>query len=361
VTIACLQDKVTDALGAQAPARPVSVAVENLTKGFGVRRSVLEAIRHPFATRRTVVVNEITFEIRQREIFGILGLNGAGKTTLLKMLATLLVPDAGRVEIQGVDAVAEPRHVRQILALVSAEERSLNWRLSATENLKLFAGLHRLRAPEAASRIDDALRTVGLSEAGEKLVGHFSSGMRQRLLLARALISRPKILLMDEPTRSLDPVTAHAFRLMLREEIVNRGGATVLIATHNPEESFTFCDRVAVVHRGRVAAMGRGPDLAARFGQNRYRIWTPMQDHPVFDVLVRRGLVSGVARQVDDGGNASVECVVEGDEGSAAEVLRRLVEARVVVSRFERAPMSLSSLIAQIVEQHEIEEGVTDA
>lgn len=360
MTIAYLQDRIA-AVGSPTAAhlsvtRPISVSLRNVTKSFGVRRSIAEAVRHPFARRKAVVVREIGFEVRQREIFGILGLNGAGKTTLLKMLATLLTPDSGRLEIEGHNVLTDPQRVREIVSLVSAEERSLNWRLSAVENLRLFSGLHRMRETEAATRIEEVLITVGLSDAGEKLVGHFSSGMRQRLLLARALLARPRVLLMDEPTRSLDPVTAQSFRTMLRQEIVSRVGTTVVMATHNPEEAFTFCDRVAVMHCGRVAAMGSGAELFARLGQNRYRVWTPMPDHAVFDALVRRGLVSEVVRRTDEAGDPSVECVVEGDDASAAEVLRRLVEARVAVSRFERAPMSLSYLIAQIIEHHEIEE-----
>lgn len=360
MTIAYLEDRTSTLatpIAAQLSAtRPISVSLRNVTKSFAVRRSIAEAIRHPLATRTAVVVRDIGFDVRQREIFGILGLNGAGKTTLLKMLATLLVPDCGRLEIEGHDVLGQPQRVREIVSLVSAEERSLNWRLSAAENLRLFSGLHRMREAEAATRIEEVLITVGLADAGEKLVGHFSSGMRQRLLLARALLARPNVLLMDEPTRSLDPVTAHAFRSMLRQEIVNRGGTTVVMATHNPEEAFTFCDRVAVMHRGRVAALGSGAELFARLGQNRYCIWTPMPDHSAFDALARRRLVSEVVRRTAEGGDPSVECVVEGDEACAAEVLRRLVEARVAVSRFERAPMSLSYLIAQIIEHHEIEE-----
>jgi len=338
------------------PAEPQtapSVRIRNLTKSFPTRRTPLETILHPFSRERVTVLKGISLDVRDGEMFGILGLNGAGKTTLLKTLATLLVPDGGNADVGGHDICESAQAVREVAAMVSAEERSLNWRLSGTENLRLFAGLHRLGRKEAAVRIDDALMAVGLSGAGSKLVGAYSSGMRQRLILARALLAAPRLLMLDEPTRSLDPVTAHEFRRMLREDIVDRGGATVILATHNAEEAFSYCDRVAVLHHGRVAALGSSSELAARFGENRYRVWTPMPYHPAFETMLGGGLISTLERREDANGNDTVECVIAGDENAAAEVLRRLVEEHVSVSRFERESLPLSTLIARIVAAHD--------
>jgi ABC-type multidrug transport system ATPase subunit len=341
--------RVTDA----DPA-PACISLRNLAKSFPRRRGFEQIIRRPFTRIPTPVIRGISFDVREGELFGILGLNGAGKTTLLKMLATLIVPDGGRAIVGGYDVSQDGGAVRGMTSMVTADERSLNWRLSGLENMRLFAGLHRMNRQMAEIRISETLEAVGLLGAGTKLVGSYSSGMRQRLILARALLPRPAVLLMDEPTRSLDPVSAQEFRRMLRDEIVDRGGTTVVLATHNSEEAFAYCDRVAVIHQGRVAALGSGRELAARFGQNRYRIGTSNPNHPAFDALVLRGLISALDRtDADDG--SSVECVVTGDDDTAAEVLRRLVEAQVRVSRFERAPLPLSSLIARIVASHESE------
>ena len=338
-----------------------AVSIHNLAKSFPARRSFAEAIRYPLSRSRTMVIRGISFDVREGELFGILGLNGAGKTTLLKMLATLIVPDSGTAGVAGHDVRNEAQAVREIAAMVTAEERSLNWRLSALENLRLFAGLHRMRATDAFTRIGEALTSVGLSESGNKLVGSYSSGMRQRLLLARALLSSPRVLLMDEPTRSLDPLAAHEFRRMLRDVIVDAGGATVVLATHNAEEAFTYCDRVAVIHQGRVAALGSGRELAARFAQNNYRIWTAAVDHPAFDALLRRGVLRGVVRRASAVEGSNVECVIAGDDSVAAEVLRFLVEANVGVSRFERAQLPLSSLIARIAAACDSDQDGVDA
>jgi len=355
MTTAMLASAPTAAILPPSPAeessgRPTSVSVQGLGKSFPVRRSIREVLARPFSHPRTTILQGLSLDVAEGEMFGVLGLNGAGKTTLLKMLATLILPDEGTATVGGFDIVEQAHAVRGTLAMVTADERSLNWRLSARENVRLFAGLHRMDPREAIGRTDEVLRAVGLDREGNKMVGAFSSGMRQRLLLARTLLSRPRVLLLDEPTRSLDPVTAHEFRRLLRDELVTERGVTVILATHNPEEAFTYCDRVAVLHGGVVAALGSARALVMRFGQERYRIWTPNIEHPSFSALVRGGYVTDLVRTSDAEGASMLECTIAGGEAEAAEVLRRLVVANVTVSRFERAEFPLSSLIARIVE-----------
>jgi ABC-2 type transport system ATP-binding protein len=327
----------------------VSVSIRGITKSFAVRRGVYEMIRHPIRPETILVLDNIELDIRNAEMFGILGLNGAGKTTLLKILSTLILPDGGTASITGFDILENPRAVRDHLAIVTADERSLNWRLSAWDNMMLFAGLHRMSTADAKRRTGEALRSVDLENTGTKMVGSFSSGMRQRLLLARALLSNPRILLLDEPTRSLDPVAAHEFRGLLRD-LADRRGATIILATHNPEEAFAYCDRVAVLHQGTIAALGRARDLATRYGQERFRICTPSPEHFAFNALSLRGLIADLVRHEDVDTGSSVECTINGGDTQAAEVLQRLVESHVVVTRFERVSLPLSALIARIVE-----------
>ncbi len=334
-----------------AASRATRVSVRGLTKSYAARQGWLDALRHPFSTPRNIVVDALDLDVFDSEMFGILGLNGAGKTTLLKMLATLILPDEGSATIAGHDIIARPREVRAHLAMVTADDRSLNWRLSADENMLLFARLHGMNWEQARGLTTQNLATVGLESAGEKLVGAFSSGMRQRLLLARALLSNPGILLLDEPTRSLDPVAAHDFRRLLRD-LADQRGVTILLATHNPDEAFTYCDRVAVLHQGSIAALGRASELATRFGRERYRIWTHNTEHPCFSALVRRGLLEEFTPAADGDGGDCVECTIAGGEAQAADVLRRLVESHVEVTRFERVALPLSTLIARIVETH---------
>ena len=347
--VARANSQVQHATGQEA----ISVSIRQIEKSFAVRRGFYEMIRHPIRRRRTLVLDRVDLEIRHSEMFGILGLNGAGKTTLLKILSTLILPDAGTATIAGSDIHENPRGVRDHLAIVTADERSLNWRLSARENVLLFAGLHRMSASDAARRTRKALHDVDLENTGTKMVGAFSSGMRQRLLLARALLSNPRVLLLDEPTRSLDPVAAHEFRGLLRN-LADQRGTTIVLATHNPEEAFSYCDRIAVLHQGTIAALGNARDLATRYGQERYRVWTPMPDHFCFSALSLRGLTTDLVRRDDGDGGSSVECTISGGDDRAADVLRRLVESHVPVTRFERVSLPLSALIARIVESRAV-------
>lgn len=338
---------------AAAAARPdVVVQAHALSKSFATRRAVVDVLRRPFARPRSPVLRDISFGVERGELFGILGLNGAGKTTLLKMLATLLLPDSGSASIDGYDLAQQAPSVRERLAMVTADERSLNWRLTARENLRLFAGLHRLSGVERSSRIDEVLALVGLNDTGDKLVGAFSSGMRQRLLVARALLPRPGILLLDEPTRSLDPVSAHAFRTLLRETLIDRLGVTVVLATHNAEEAFSYCHRLLVLHRGSIAAEGTARELAAKFGDDCYHVSTPTPSHPAFRALTGTGHVRIIGRP-RDAADEGVTLAIAGDADAAADALRRLVLAGVSVSRFEPIPMALSALIARIVAAHD--------
>jgi len=328
----------------------VAIRLEHLTKRFTVRRGWGEIVRQPLASRRVAVVRQVTCEVPEGEFFGLLGPNGAGKTTLFKMLATLVVPDAGRATVMGRDVVREAAAVRRLLAPVTADERSLHWRLSARENLRVYAALHGLDAREARARIGESLEIVGLVETGAQLVGTFSSGMKQRLLIARALVARPQVLLLDEPTRSLDPVTARTLRTFLREEIAGRRGCTVLLATHSSEEARELCDRVAVLHRGRLLAVGSTQALSEEVGDARYVVWTRDPRHAAFAALVARGHARAmVVEPVIEDGWSRVRLEVPAGADEAARAISFLTAAGVSVSRFERVPVSLADLIERVV------------
>ena len=335
-----------------APARAVQPAVraEALTKTFAPRTAVRDMVRFTRRAPAVAVVDRVTLDVFPGEVFGLLGPNGAGKTTIFKMLSTMIAPDAGTASVAGFDILTEAAAVRGALASVPADERSLNWRLSARQNLLLFAALQRVARAETEERVTWALRTVALADTATKRVGEFSSGMRQRLLIARALLTRPKILLLDEPTRTLDPLSARELRQFLREELVGRYACTILLATHNTDEAFGFCDRVAVLHKGRVLATGAAQLLTTRYGEARYRLVVRDAAHPAFAQLERRGLMqrAGAVERTGDGWSA-LECTIPGDPSRSAEVLRLLVEAGAEVARLERVELSLADLITRII------------
>ncbi len=339
--------------GQGSPSEPApAVVLDGLTKSFPARRGWLETIRHPLGTQYQQVLHGVSCTVREGEFFGLLGPNGAGKTTLFKILATLVLPDSGSATIAGFDVVQNAREVRRVLSPVIADERSLYWRLSSRENLELYGALQGLGGSAARRRAGELLEVVGLDDTGEKMVGSFSSGMKQRLLIARALIAYPRVLLLDEPTRSLDPVSARRFRAFLQEEIVGRQKCTVLLATHNAEEALELCDRVAVLNRGKLLAAGTAQSIASEMGNDRYRLWTSDPGHPGIAALAQRGVVDGIAtREGGDPGWTVLEMDLPGGLERAAQVVAFLTEQGVPIARFEYAELSLADLIEKVVEQ----------
>ena len=330
--------------------RGIAVELHDLTKRFPLRRRWIDLIRSPRGGERVLAVDRLSFTVREGEFFGLLGPNGAGKTTVFKMLSTLILPDSGEARILGNDLVRNASAVRSDLCPVIADERSLNWRISARENLRFYAQLYGLSGQAASESVSELIEVVGLTEAGHKMVGAFSSGMKQRLLLARTLLARPRVLLLDEPTRSLDPVAARQFRTFLREEIVGQRGCTVLLATHNSEEALELCDRIIVLNRGRSVAIGKPDELVRDSGDERYRVWTRSPLHPVFDELDRSSNCSRI--KVESAKNWTiVEMAIPGGEDQAATVLERLTLEGARIGRFEKVRMPLADLIEGLLER----------
>jgi ABC-2 type transport system ATP-binding protein len=323
-----------------------ALQVEALRKVFKARRPLAETVRRPFQGASITALDGLTCQVAEGEFFGLLGVNGAGKTTFFKILSTLVTPDAGRATVFGTDVARNPARIRELVAPVLTSERSLYWRLSATENLRLFASLHRLPG-DVTVRIRELLNLVGLDQVGARLVGTFSSGMKQRLLLARALLARPRVLLLDEPTRSLDPIAARDFREFLRREIGQIQGCTVLLATHDADEVRDLCDRVGVLHRGRVVAMGTPQSLAAQLSYHRYRVVTTEPGHAAIEALASEGIRLS-APMAGEGAWRVREMDLPGGPESAAAVVARLTGAGVPVARFERIDLPLAELIERL-------------
>lgn len=192
----------------------------------------------------------IDLEIREGELFGLLGPNGAGKTSFVKVLATVLIPTSGTVEVMGWDVVREVQQVRESIGLVFGGERGLYGSLSAKDTLLFWAAMYKLPGPVARQRTHDALEQVGLAARADERVETFSRGMKQRLHLARGMISKPKVLLLDEPTTGLDPVASREIRRLVLD--LNRAGTTVLLTTHYMAEAEALCDRVAFINEGLI-------------------------------------------------------------------------------------------------------------
>ncbi len=205
-------------------------------------------------------VNDISFTVAEGEIFGLLGHNGAGKTTTIRMLTGRTLPTSGSARIAGYDVVSQLDLIKPLINLVF-EEPNLYERLSGRENLRFFAELYDVDA----KRVDELLRMVDLTEAADRKLKTYSSGMKQRLLVARALVNDPRVLFLDEPTRGLDPASARELRDLVAG--LSDKGTTVFITTHYMEEADELCDRVAFLSHGEIVALNAPRELKLRYGQ----------------------------------------------------------------------------------------------
>ena len=212
--------------------------------------------------RRHPVLRDLHLEIPHGSIFGILGPNGTGKTTLISILATLLLPDAGRVEVLGLDVLKQDAQLRRRINLASGAAKFV-WSLTVTENLRFYGRLYGLWGKRLAERVEEMIALFGLADWQHRQFETLSSGLKQRLALAKALISRPELLFLDEPTNGLDPVAAQH----TREEIarLNREtGMTIILTTHNMREAEMLCHEVGFLGEGQILAQGDIPTLQAQ-------------------------------------------------------------------------------------------------
>lgn len=211
-------------------------------------------------------VKDISFQVQRGEIFGLLGPNGAGKTTTIRCLCTLAKPDAGKIEVGGVSAIASPKAARRRLGYV-AQEVALDKILTGRELLQLQAALYHLSKDKAKERIAQLLRLLGLEEYADQKTGTYSGGLRKRLDLAAGLLHQPEVLVLDEPTVGLDIESRFVVWDFLRK--LREAGTTVLITSHYLEEVDALADRLAIIDRGTVIAEGTPSELKDRVGGDR--------------------------------------------------------------------------------------------
>jgi len=209
------------------------------------------------------VIDGLDLAVESGELFGFLGPNGAGKTTSIRILTTLTKPTSGQVLINGIDVARDPARVKSEFGIVQ-QHQSLNRDLTIAENLELHARLHHLSGQERRERIAELLDYVELSDHADYLVDDVSGGMKRRAMIARALIHRPKLLFLDEPTVGLDAHTRRRVWDLIRR--MNSEGATVFLTTHYIEEAEALCKRVGVLHHGRMIAIGSPLDLRRSLG-----------------------------------------------------------------------------------------------
>ena len=241
----------------------VAVSIENLSKTYPPSFPRLKKLLRIAAKPPVEALKNVSLEIETGEIFGLIGRNGAGKTTLTKIIATLVQPSGGRVSVKGFDSVRDEVKVRALIGLATAEERSFYWRLSCEQNMMFFARLYGMNDRAARRKIGELFEKLNLNELAKRRFSEVSTGNKQRLAVARALLAEPPILLLDEPTRSLDPLAAAEMRAL----ISSLENVSVLLTSHNLTEVEELCWRVAVISKGEIRDVDKPENLRLKHKQ----------------------------------------------------------------------------------------------
>jgi ABC-2 type transport system ATP-binding protein len=288
-----------------------------------------------------IAVNGVSFTARPGKIFGLLGPNGAGKTTTIGCICGLLPPTAGRVRVQQHDVVRNGRAAKSQLGVVP-QELALYEDLSATENLRFWAGAYGLRRAETAQRVPEVLSALGLDGRAKEPVKHFSGGMKRRLNLGCAIVHRPKVLLLDEPTAGVDPQSRVRLMELVREQVAQ--GTTVLYTTHYMEEAEDLCDELAIIDRGSIIAQGTLGELRAMVGQcDVLEIAGTFQHERCRQALAK---IEGIDVAAADAG--SIRLSMKNATRKLPEIFAALAEAGAEIRETTLTQPSLESLFIQL-------------
>jgi ABC-2 type transport system ATP-binding protein len=262
--------------------------VKNFRRGRGLKKRV------------TCAVDRADLRIEQGELFGLLGPNGAGKTTLVRCIATLLIPDAGTVSVFGHDAFRDSLFCRRRIGLLTSGERTLYWKLSARDNLNFFAALYGLTGRERDKRVDYLIELLGLKDVERERLERYSSGMKQKVSLARAILHNPDLILLDEPSLGLDPQFARFIRQFIKEELNRKQGKTILLTTHYMDEADELCDRIAFINKGRIVDI-KPPEQYKRDIPHTEVLQVRLQGRPDTSAIRSMSGVENVAAEFSDG------------------------------------------------------------
>jgi ABC-2 type transport system ATP-binding protein len=328
----------------------IAIEVKNLKKTFKRRRTVKEAFlgRHSTVT----ALEDLNLQIRDGEIFGLLGPNGAGKTTLIKVLSSLVLPASGQALVYGFDVIKDVKSIRSVIGLIHSDERSFFWRLTGRQNLEFFAAILQVPKRQTKKRIDELLQLVNLVRDADTMFHSYSTGMKQKLAIARGLLNNPRILLMDEAMRSIDPISTGRIRTFIREEILDMVGGTIVIATNRLDEAADLCDRVAILNKGRLVACGSTEKLVEghqRHVQYELRV-SNIHDHVLEDIRHKPDVCELAVKTVDNG-RMDLIVNLSSEENALHGVLEDVVRSGGYIQRCSRIDSSFDAVFEKIVER----------
>ena len=325
------------------------IAVRNVSKRYH-KLSLGLVLGRPLKDDGYLAVDDVSFDVARGEIFGLVGPNGAGKTTLIKCICALLHPTTGSVKIEGMDTVRDADKVKRSVGLVTSNERSFYWRLTGQQNLEFFSGIYKLDKIESREWIDRLMEFLGIARYRHERFDSYSTGTKQRFAIARGMLSKPRFLLMDEPTKGVDPVNAKDIIDLIANKMKDFWKPTVLITSHDLREIELLCDHVGVMHKSRLVAKGTVDELAAIAHLS--SLQTIRFSGPVTASVAElpekvRGLTPKIERDTDGIWTLSFAA----DEGSGAlnATLQWLLDRKAVVHSVDRRRQTLDDVFLNIV------------
>jgi len=332
---------------------PYCIETSNLTKRYPIIKGYRDLILHPFRKKEITALSDLNIQVKRGEIFGLLGPNGAGKTTLIKILCTLVLPTSGRALVNGYDVMKDGKSIKKIIGYVICEERSFYWRLTGRQNLKFFATLNNITGYEARLRIEEALELMGLQADADRMFKDYSTGMRQKLAIARGLLTDPEILFLDEPTRGLDPMAGEKLRKFIKERINEEKKKTVILTSHNLQEVQDLCHRIAIIHKGEIKTCGPLGEIKRIFDSSRRYV---IKLKSPYDGLIEKVFKPTSLREVITISNGSlskdlqVEVEIQDGDQAIAEVIEKIVGVGGKVISCYHKETPLSELFSKVID-----------
>lgn len=302
------------------------IEISQLTKKYSPHKSYRDILFHLFNKKQITALANVNLQVNAGESFALIGPNGAGKTTLIKILSTLIIPTSGSARIKGVDVLKNSATVKKYIGYVVSDERSFYWRLTGRQNLEFFAKLNNLSRKECKRKILELLKIVNLQDDANKMVKDYSSGMRQKLAIARGLINDAEILFMDEPFKNLDPIIAQSLQKFIANKLVKEKGKTVFWTTHNLKEAETSSTRLGIIKNGALKFTGTVKELEKR-AEAKQRI--------ILRLAASEQIMSKIIKQIN---------IVKTDESSSIEITPKVKELEIEAREDE-----VASLIDKIV------------